>query len=259
MSYKREALSRLTTPPPPAVVGALEALEVSITEIESQRYRADREQEHIAKALQVATDQLSKSKQQGRTEAAAERDKELAQLESELRERANIPSKRVDELDGAYATRLQRRQIEETRSLSALVQALVYVQTINMTNDPALIESAVDEVLGMQAAPQTVGPIARAAQTKLQAMAAEEFRNNNGQPGPAFQAQTLVADKLRTWRAGIARESVEARREAILSRYTQRVMNMDVAINGAAHLYGLDELLKRAEIKASIPTEETEK
>jgi hypothetical protein len=128
---------------------------------------------------------------------------------------------------------------------------------IGTTTDPTAIESAVDEALVTGAAPEAISPLGRMAEAKLQAMAAEESRNNNGQPGPMFQARMRVADKLRTWREGIARESVEARRDQILSRHTQRIMQTRNSVFAAARLFNIDGLLTRAAAKAA--TQSTEK
>ena len=251
MSDIIRTLERVGTPP--TVIGALQTLDGSLTHIRAEGYRTDKEKEHIGKAQQVAVDQLQKYLEQDEQAADAERDKELKALETELVERASIPRKRVDELDSEYNGRLLRRQIEETRRLTALMLADVYVKAIGMATDPAPVVAAVDEELAARAAPEAISRIGRAAEAKLQAMAADESRN--GEPGPAFHAYTLVGEKLRTWRAGIARESVEARRDQILSRHSLRTMQTRNAVVAAARLFHIDGLLTRAATKAALQSE----
>jgi hypothetical protein len=253
MSDAIETLKKTGTPP--TVLGALQTLDADIRRIEGERYQADRERTEILKVQTAAASQLEKYLPQDEQAAAAERDKELEQLEKERLERTMIPTRGSNDTDGTYMARLLKRQIEESRRLSALTLALADVQAIGLAPDHTIIVSAVEEALATRAAPEAISRIGRAAEAKLQAIAAEEMKNG-GTPGPAFQAHMLVSEKLRVWRAENARESVEARRDTVLRRHTLRTMNTRNNVLAAARLFNLEHLLTRAVAMAALQTEE---
>jgi hypothetical protein len=248
MSNVIDTLQRTGTPP--TVLGALQALDANLKRIEDARYRADAEREHIATAQAAAADQLQSYLAQDERAADAERDKALQELEAELAARKRIPGRALGDSDGQHLAQLARRQIEETQRLSALMLAVADVQAISIATDPADVAAAVEDVLATHAAPEAISRIGRAAEAKLRAMAAEESRK--GELGAAFQALTLVGDKLRAWRDGIARESVEARRDRILSRHTVRTMNTRNSVLAAARLFNIESLVTRSATKAAI-------
>jgi hypothetical protein len=91
MSDAIETLKKTGTPP--TVLGALQTLDADIRRIEGERYQADRERTEILKVQTAAASQLEKYLAQDQQAAAAERDKELEQLEKERLERTMIPTR----------------------------------------------------------------------------------------------------------------------------------------------------------------------
>lgn len=236
-----ETLRRVGTPGP--VIDGLQALEARRGQIRSERFQSSREAEEINKAEAEAAEAINAHLARDLADADAERDKELQRLQAELEEQTRIPSRLMGETSDEHTAKLLRRQIQESRRLSSLMLAVADCAAISMMTDPGLIVATVDEALA-GAEPEAISRIGRAAEAKLGAMAAEE--SNRQELGRGFEAHVLVQTKMRDWRAATAGQSIEARRERIVARHTQRTLDVRNRVMSAARLFGVDVLVARS-------------
>ena len=149
--------------------------------------------------------------------AAAERDAELKAIDQELRRAQDLPTQDVVETDSAYAVKLQKRAIAETRELQAAIQANSDLLLVGQINDPATLERLFTNALESNN-PTRVAQVALAIEHKLGAMAIAEAKNTpHGANRPAGDA--ALRDQRATRRhGGTPPRNVRPQRNAVPKR-----------------------------------------
>ena len=223
-------------------VRSTEALEQERMRIRASEYKGEKEQAllvDVAKRTAISVDEHLRNleQEQQRTIEA-----KVKAIDVEVARQHEIPRKEMTDTDAAWAAKLHRYNIEQTRELQATVRANSDLLLVSVLTDPAELEAIAVEAL-QDGHVERLRVIGRAVEAKLRAQAIVETRRGAGGAKPAAEALARVGSQLQAWRTRESERSPAVRKQRLLAEHQAQVQARRNAAIALARQFGFHQYL----------------